>query len=257
MRMPVMGALAASSLLLVAASCGSGTDETRIGDATATIPAPRASATTSSADTDAPTITLDAPLEEALRSPITVSGTSDAAEIVVEATISGEPSPVCARRVTVGAASGQTKSWKASLALVPPEGAARQLTLRAYAYGDEADRGAVERSATLADFTPAIVITSPACGAEETGSVTVSGLSTYFAMPISLDLRDAEGNVVMTSRVITERFSALLRGVEMASWKATLDLGDLRPGLYDVVAYIRNRQDGSHEDEFPVQINVR
>ncbi len=47
----------------------------------------------------------------------------------------------------------------------------------------------------------------------------------------------------------------MLRGVELSSRLTLPD--DNPPGLYDVVAYSLSAKDGSVENEFPVQIEIR
>jgi immunoglobulin-like protein involved in spore germination len=114
----------------------------------------------------------------------------------------------------------------------------------------------VERSVTVAAVTPPIVITSPVCAAEASGTLEVAGESIFFEIPLHLDLRDASGAVVATQRVFADP-QGVERGAEAAPWTATVDLSGLAPGFYDLVIYNRNRETSAVENEFPVQISVR
>ncbi|WP_255455111.1 Gmad2 immunoglobulin-like domain-containing protein [Cryobacterium adonitolivorans] len=67
-----------------------------------------------------------------------------------------------------------------------------------------------------------------------------------------LDLRNASGEVMLTQQATAES------GSEESNFDATITIpADLPGGFYDLVAYDNSAQDGSIQNEFPVQIEVR
>jgi hypothetical protein len=109
----------------------------------------------------------------------------------------------------------------------------------------------VERSVTLSNERPDIVITSPACADEVTGpSLTVEGMAEVFEAALTVEIRDASGTAVATQNVLAAS------GVEFSPWTATFDISGLTAGFYDVVAFSHSAMDGSVINEFPVQVSV-
>jgi hypothetical protein len=159
---------------------------------------------------------------------------------------------LCTRHVQATSGTGTPGTWEGILAFPPPADAV-PITLRAYTFSamDGSMQDVVERSVTVSNEQPAIVITTPTCAEDvPAGTLTVSGMALVFEAVLHVDIRDASGAAVRTQRVMAES------GTEFSPWTATLDLTGLTAGFYDVVAYDLSAEDGSIENEFPVQISV-
>lgn len=128
--------------------------------------------------------------------------------------------------------------------------------LRAYAHSAEDGSiiDLVEYPITIAPDRPPIILTSPACGqVYEVGSlILVTGTASLFEAALTVDVRDASGTTVATLQVTADECCM------ESNFSSRLTLpADIPPGLYDVVAYSLSAKDGSVENEFPVQIEVR
>ena len=78
------------------------------------------------------------------------------------------------------------------------------------------------------------------------------GTAALFEAALTVDVRDVSGTTVATLQVTADECC-----VE-SNFSSSLTLpDDIPPGLYDVVAYSLSAKDGSVENEFPVQIEVR
>lgn len=204
-----------------------------------------------------PAITITTPAEDDTVSvPFTVSGeanTFEAALTIDAVDASGMVS--CVRRLTATSGSGTPGTWAGTLAF-PPEQDPLPVMLRAYSHSakDGSIIDLVEFPITIATDRPAIILTSPTCGQvyELGGLVMVTGTAALFEAALTVDVRDASGTTVATLPVIADaccvesNFSSML----------TLPT-DIAPGFYDVVAYSLSAKDGTMENEFPVQIEVR
>jgi hypothetical protein len=260
MRGQGLAAIVCALAVAVSSACGGddgSSGSTTPGNRTAVVsPTPAAAE-----PTPASGIVIDEPAEGSVRVPIEMSGQANVFEgaLTIDAVGSDGTTVLCSRHVQVEAGSGTPAVWKGTLAFVPTASGEVPVTLRAYSLSarDGSMENLVTRSVTLADFTPPLFMSAPACGAEASGSLTVSGLSTFFEMPFFVDVRDASGQAIVKQRVFAKRETTLVRGVDMAPWEATLDLSGVAPGFYDIVAYTRSASDGSPENEFPVQISVR
>jgi hypothetical protein len=205
-------------------------------------------------------IVIDKPTDgEEVRAPIAMSGRANVFEgaLTIDALDTAADLVLCTRHAQATAGTGTEGAWEGVLAFAPPAGAGT-IVLRAYTLSpnDGAMANAVERSITLAAMTPPIVITSPVCATEASGSLEVVGESVFFEIPLTLELRDASGEVVSTQRVFADS-QGVDRGAAAAPWAATIDLTDVSPGFYDVVIYNRDPGSSAIENEFPVQISVR
>jgi hypothetical protein len=190
--------------------------------------------------------------------PFTVSGTANVFEGALTVDVLGNAVGLlsCTRHVQASSGTGTPGTWEGVIAFPPPD-TASPITIRAYAFSaqDGSMEHLVERSVTVSDERPNIVITSPRCGDEvAAGSTfTVTGMAQILEAALSVDVRDASGAALLTQNVMAGS------GVEFSLWTATFDLGALPAGtgFYDIVAYTHSPRDGSVIDEFPVPIVVR
>jgi hypothetical protein len=224
-------------------------------DATSTSPAATATTSAASPTVSAAAITIDEPLADSTaRSPVTMSGTANVFEgaLTIDALGNAAGLVLCTRHVQATSGTGTPGTWEGILAFTPPPDPA-PITLRAYSFSamDGTMENVVERSVTVSSERPNIVINSPACAEEVSGTLTVEGMAEVFEAALSVDIRDASGTAVMTQNVMAAS------GTEFSPWSATFDISSLTPGFYDVVAYTHSARDGAVIDEFPVQISVR
>lgn len=245
-------------LVAIAAwSCGGDDDD----DATPTSTAPAATSPTAAAtDTPAAQPTLEAgiiieqPVSGNVRSPITMSGRANVFEaaLTIDALGNAAGLVLCTRHVQATSGTGTEGTWEGILAIDPPD-ADVPITLRAYTFSamDGSMQDVEEVSVTLSSEDPAIVINTPACAANVSGSLTVEGMALVFEAVLHVDIRQPDGTVVATNRVMAAS------GTEFSFWSTTFDLSGLSPGFYDLVAYNLSARDGAVENEFPVQISVQ
>lgn len=223
-------------------------------------PTPSSASPTASPSPSASTaslIAIDKPAASAtVHTPVELSGTANTFEgaLTVEA-VAANGSRLCVRDVMATSGTGTPGTWSAVLAFPPPD-TATAVTLRAYSSSpkDGSIINLVERSVTVSAERPAIIITSPACGATVAAgsALAVSGSAFVFEAAFTLELRDSSGRPVVTQSVMAAR------GDKESPWSATLTIP---PGLaanaYDLVAFDNSAKDGSVVDEFPVQVHVR
>lgn len=212
--------------------------------------------TASEAPTEDPTITFDLPASGAtISTPIEASGTANTFEaaLTLEAVDAGG-NTLCVRHIMATSGSGTPGTWQTMLGLVPPP-TDTAVTLRAYesSADDGSEVNVVERPVTLSSEHPPIVIEAPECGATVApgATLTVSGQALVFEAALTVELRDASGTQVVTNHVMAAS------GVEESPWSTELVLpAGLVPGFYDLVAYNESAEDGSIQNEFPIQIRV-
>ena len=130
------------------------------------------------------------------------------------------------------------------------------MTLRAYTYSqvDGSMTDLVEFPITVAPDRPLIIMTNPRCGDvyPPGGPLILTGTAALFEAAFTVELRDSSGTALVTVPVTAEECC-----VE-SQFTSTLTIpADLASGFYDVVAYSLNAADGSVENEFAVQIEVR
>jgi hypothetical protein len=226
------------------------------------VPSPTASPTsapTPSAPetTSAPAIVIESPAEGATVSvPFTVSGEANTFEATLTIDVVDEAGMVaCVRQLTATAGSDTPGTWEGMLAF-PPEVNDLRVMLRAYAHSAEDGSviDLVEYAITIAPDRPPIFLTSPTCGQvyEPGGLVFLTGLAAVFEAALTVDVRDSSGATVVTVPLTADACC------EHSNFSSSLTLpASLPPGLYDVVAYNVSAADGSLENEFPVQIEIR
>ncbi|MCU1445371.1 Gmad2 immunoglobulin-like domain-containing protein [Cryobacterium sp.] len=217
----------------------------------------------SSTPTPAPTATAGAVIvieepgaDARVTTPLTVSGranTFEAALTVQLVTPVGDI--LCVREVMATSGSGTEGSWRTVLGFSPPE-YDTPATLRAFERSAQAGSpiNVVEREVVITPDRPPIFIYQPICSDRVAPGdpLFVKGRALVFEAQLSLDLRTASGEVVLTQQVTAES------GSEESNFDATLMIPtDLAAGYYDLVAYDNSAKDGSVHNEFPVQIEVR
>jgi hypothetical protein len=246
-------------LLLIAAACGDDDDD---GDgaptrtASATAPA-SASATAGATPAEEPAIVIDAPTASStVQVPFEASGSANVFEAALVVELKDAAGALlCRRFVQATSGTGTRGTWETTLA-VPPPAADSPVTLRALSYSprDGAEENIVERPLTLSAEAPDIVIEEPDCNATFTKSDTLqaSGNAQVFEAALTVELRDANGNVVLTQNVTAAD------GTQRSPWTAALDLSDpaVLPGLYELVALSFSAEDGTVENEFGVPVTV-
>lgn len=249
-----MHSLAVVAVVLAVTACASGP-----ASGPGPSPSPASPPATSPAPTpsEAPQIAIGSPVDYATVSvPFTVSGEANTFEAALTVDAVDESGMVaCVRHLTATSGSGTPGTWEATLAF-PPEEDALPVMLRAYAHSakDGTVVGLVEFPITVSPERPPIILTSPTCGqVYEVGSlILVTGTANLFEAALTVDVRDASGTTVATLQVTADECC-----VE-SNFSSRLTLpADIPPGLYDVVAYSLSAKDGSVENEFPVQIEVR
>ena len=200
-----------------------------------------------------PAITITTPAEdETVSVPFTVSGEANTFEAALTVEVVDQSGTgMCVRQLMATSGSGTPGTWEGTLAF-PPEVDALPVMLRAYAHSakDGSIIDLVEYPITIAPDRPPIILTSPACGQvyEVGGLMMVTGTAALFEAALTVDVRDASGTTVATLQVTADECC-----VE-SNFSSSLTLpADIPP----VVAYSLSPKDGSVENEFPVQIEVR
>jgi hypothetical protein len=249
-----MHTLAVVSVVLAVTACASGP-----ASGPGPSPSPASPPATSPAPTpsEAPQITIGSPVADATVSvPFTVSGEANTFEaaLTIEA-VDGSGTGMCVRQLTATSGSGTPGTWEGTLAF-PPELNPLPVMLRAYARSakDGSIIDLVEVPITISPDRPPIILTSPACYQvyDPGGLMMVTGTAALFEAALTVDVRDASGTTVATLQVTADECC-----VE-SNFSSSLTLpSDIPPGLYDVVAYSLSAKDGSVENEFPVQIEIR
>ncbi|MDJ0333930.1 Gmad2 immunoglobulin-like domain-containing protein [Salinibacterium sp. G-O1] len=185
-----------------------------------------------------------------------MSGTSNTFEaaLTIDA-IGASDETLCVRHIMATSGSGTPGTWASELAFPPPE-AGEAITLRAYELSakDGSIINLVEREVTLTADRPPIFITSPVCGAAVApgSTLAVTGRAFVFEAQFTLELRTASGVAVVSQHVYAER------GDQESDFTAILAIQSALPiGLYDLVAYSTSAKDGSPQDEFSMQVQVR
>ena len=251
--MSTSGKLALAALFAVVAltSCAPGP-----GQSPTTSPTD-GSPTSSPPTATAPAIVIGSPAEgETISVPFTVSGEANTFEAALTVEVVDQSGTgMCVRQLMATSGSGTPGTWEGTLAF-PPEVDALPVMLRAYAHSakDGSIIDLVEYPITIAPDRPPIILTSPACyQVYELGSfMSVTGTAALFEAALTVDVRDASGTTVATLQVTADECC-----VE-SNFSSSLTLpSDIPPGLYDVVAYSLSPKDGSVENEFPVQIEIR
>jgi hypothetical protein len=233
---------------------------------TSCAPGPGQSPTTSPTDgsptsspptATAPAIVIGSPAEgETVSVPFTVSGEANTFEAALTVEVVDQSGTgMCVRQLTATSGSGTPGTWEGTLAF-PPELDPLPVMLRAYAHSakDGSIIDLVEYPITIAPDRPPIILTSPACYQvyDRGGLMMVTGTAALFEAALTVDVRDASGTTVATLQVTADECC-----VE-SNFSSSLTLpSDIPPGLYDVVAYSLSAKDGSVENEFPVQIEIR
>jgi hypothetical protein len=233
---------------------------------TSCAPGPGQSPTTSPTDgsptsspptATAPAIVIGSPAEgETVSVPFTVSGEANTFEAALTVEVVDQSGTgMCVRQLMATSGSGTPGTWEGTLAF-PPELNSLPVMLRAYAHSakDGSIIDLVEYPITIAPDRPPIILTSPACGQvyDLGGLMMVTGTAALFEAALTVDVRDASGTTVATLQVTADECC-----VE-SNFSSSLTLpSDIPPGLYDVVAYSLSAKDGSVENEFPVQIEIR
>ena len=213
--------------------------------------------TPSTTPSDGAAIVIEDPAPDArVSTPLSVSGranTFEAALTVQLVTPVGDT--LCIREVMATSGSGTEGTWQTILGFMPPE-FDTPATLRAYERSaqDGSPTNVVEQEVVITPDRPPIFIYQPICGDRVAPGdpMFVKGRALVFEAQLSLDLRTASGEVVFTQQVTAES------GSEESNFDATITIpADLPGGFYDLVAYDNSAQDGSIQNEFPVQIEVR
>ena len=235
--------------LTFATGCASG------GGGTAS-PSPSPPATSSPTPEPTPLITIDNPADGATVSvPVAMSGTANTFEASLSVDALSEAGDIlCVRNIMATSGSGTPGTWETTLAF-PPQDADMPVTLRAYEFS--ADDGSmvnlVEREITVSAERPRIIIATPACGETVVpgGTLEVTGSAFVFEAALTVELRDASGQAVVTQNVTAADAN------QESPWQASLVIpADLLGGMYDLVAFDFSAEDGSIQDEFSVQILV-
>jgi hypothetical protein len=247
-------ALAAVVAVIALTSCATGSGTSPSASRTGTAGSTSAS---SPAAAGTPAITISTPAPDAtVAVPFSVSGEANTFEAAL--TIDAQDASgmtACVRHLTASSGSGTPGTWEGVLAF-PPEEDPLELTLRAYSQSpaDGSMINLVEVPITVTPDRPLIVLTSPRCGDvyQPGGLLILTGTANLFEAALTVELRDSSGTAVVTLPVTAEECC------EESQFNATLTVpADLSAGFYDVVAYSLSAQDGSVENEFPVQVEVR
>lgn len=203
-----------------------------------------------------PAITIDTPPPGATAAiPFTASGTANTFEAALTIdVVDAAGRTVCVRALTATSGSGTRGTWTGTLAF-PPGTGAPPLRLRAYTHSamDGSVIDLVEQPITMSTARPDIVLTSPTCGQAVSagGALALTGTAAVFEAAFLVDLRDAAGTALVTVPMMAQECCV------HSPFSSTLTIPAGIGGLYDVVAYNLSAKDGSVEDEFSVQIEVR
>ncbi|MET4638906.1 hypothetical protein ABIE24_002144 [Mycetocola sp. 2940] len=189
--------------------------------------------------------------------PVDAEGTANTFEAALTVDIVNEAGDIlCMRHLMATSGSGTRGTWQARLGFAPEQDIAAPVTLRAYELSakDGSMINLVERPITLSPEHPLIMLTSPVCGdvVDAGGNLSVQGLATVFEAALTVELRDAAGAAVYSRDLMTAE-----GGVESPFGEIVTIPAGLPPGFYDLVAFNYSAEDGSIENEFPVQIELR
>jgi len=188
--------------------------------------------------------------------PLSVSGRSNTFEAALTVQlVTPVGDTLCIREVMATSGSGTEGTWQTVLGFTPPE-FDTPATLRAYERSaqDGSPINVVEFGVVITPDRPPIFIYQPICSDRVAPGdpLFVKGRALVFEAQLSLDLRTSSGEVVLTQQVTAES------GTEESNFEATVTIpADLPGGYYDLVAYDNSAKDGSIQNEFPVQIEVR
>jgi hypothetical protein len=219
--------------------------------------APGTPGTPSPTDPTSPFIVIDDPPDGAnVATPLSVRGTAntfEAALTVMLVTPVGDV--LCIREVMATSGSGTPGTWETLLGFSPPD-YDTPATLRAYEQSaeDGSPVNVVEQAVVITPDRPPIFIYQPICGDRVAPGdpLFVKGRAHVFEAQLSLELRTPAGEVVLAQQVTAES------GSEESNFETTLTIPATLPlGFYDLVAFDNSAQDGSVENEFPIQIEVR
>ena len=225
---------------------------------------PSPTPTPTPAPTETPTspplaaITIDSPSDGAgVAVPFEADGTADTFEAALTVDVVNEAGEfLCIRHIMATSGSGTRGTWQTRLGFAPHQDTPAPVTLRAYEFSsnDGSMINLVERRLTLSPEHPPIMLTSPVCGdvVAAGGALAVQGLATVFEAALTIELRDAAGVAVFSRNLMTAE-----GGVESPFGEFITIPAHLSPGFYDLVALSYSPKDGSVENEFPVQIEVR
>jgi len=201
-------------------------------------------------------ITIEHPADgETVSVPFTANGTANTFEATLTIdVVDAEGLALCVRHLTATSGSPDRGTWQGVLAF-PPEEDPLQATMRAYTFSakDGSMVDLVEFPITIAPDRPNIIVTSPRCGDvyDAGGLILLTGTAALFEAAFTVELRNAS-TTIMTIPVTADECC-----VE-SPFSSSLTLpGDLSPGFYDIVAYSLSAKDGTAENEFIVQIEVR
>ena len=257
-----MLALAAVLAALTMTSCSSGSGDTPSSSPPSSPSAEESSPTTSPSEdapdgTATPAITIETPVEGAtIAVPFIASGSANVFEAALTIDVVDESGmTACVRHLTATSGSGTPGTWQGMLAF-PPEEDQLRVTMRAYTFSqvDGSMANLVEIPLTVSPERPRIILTSPRCGDVYApgGPMQLLGSASLFEAALTVELRDSAGTTLLQMPVTAEeccvesQFSSMM----------TIPTG-LSSGFYDVAAYSLSAKDGSVENEFIVQIDVR
>jgi hypothetical protein len=200
------------------------------------------------------TITIDSPASgDTVTTPIALSGSAETFEaaLTIDA-LDAHGNSLCVRELMATSGTGTAGTWQATLAVEPPE-TDSPITLRAYelSAADGSIVNLVERRVTLSATHPAILISTPGCGATVSpgSALSVTGRAFVFEAQFTLELRNSTGDAVLSVPVTAAS------GTEESDWSTTLHVpAGLPLGQYDLVAFDNSAKDGSVQDEFAVQV---
>ena len=203
-----------------------------------------------------PAITIEYPLEGAtVPVPFVANGTANTFEatLTIDA-VDASGMQMCVRHLTATSGSGTRGTWQGMLAF-PPEEDPLAVTMRAYTFSarDGSMVDLVQFPVLISPERPDIIVTNPRCGDvyEPGGLMLLTGSAALFEAALTIELRD--GRRTILSLPVTAEECCV---ESQFSSRLTLP-GDLSSGFYDVAAYSLSAEDGSIENEFIVQIEVR
>lgn len=248
--------------MLVACGGGSGTKATPTAAARAASPTRSAAQVPPSTPSAAipagasAQITIDRPAANALlRPPFTISGTSTAFEgMLVVQVVDAGGKPLCERVSQATAGTGTVGTWETTMSFAPP-GAPVTATIRAFTRSlrDGSERDEVTRAVQISNQPPQVSIASPTCN-QDVQALTVldvSGSATAYEGQITVELRDAQGQLVQQHDVKADAAAP-----KTAPWKTSFDLASVPTGLYDVVAYAGSASGGAPQSAFSIPIRI-
>lgn len=202
-------------------------------------------------------ITIESPNEGAtVEVPVAARGTANTFEAALTVDVVNEAGDIlCISHIMGTSGSGTPGTWETRLGFAPESTADEPATLRAYELSAEDGRpiNVVERPIVISSDHPPILLSSPVCGdsVQSGGNLAIQGLANVFETALTVEIRDASGRAVFTRQLMTAEAGVVSPFGEIVTLPA------LTPGFYDVVAFTISAEDGSIQNEFPVQIEVR